>query len=115
MGKKTNFKSRIYGYGNNNSGKGDWLKKALSGVIFAAACFFAAFVLIEFHSVYWLVIIAFVLLMGAAFFFLQEVYSKKEDVFDDLIEAQEALERTKEEDRQHLSPLPVAFPHQLRV
>ena len=56
--------------------------------------------LFEFHSVYWLVIIAFVLLMGAAFFFLQEIYSKKEDVFDDLIEAQEALERTKEEDRQ---------------
>ena len=52
--------------GKNRKKREAGLKKVLSGVLFAAACFVAVFVLLEFHNLYWLVGIMCVLLMGAA-------------------------------------------------
>ena len=86
--------------GKNRKKREAGLKKVLSGVLFAAACFVAVFVLLEFHNLYWLVGIMCVLLMGAAYFFLTQIFADKEDAFDDLLKAQEALEEVKEEDRQ---------------
>lgn len=100
MDKKTGSKKRTYGGKNSARKRQNALMKIIGGVVFAAACFAAAFILLEFHDTYWLVGLACLLLMGAAFFFLNAIFSSKEDVFDDLIQAQEALEEVKEEDRQ---------------
>ncbi len=101
MGKKTgSYKKKVYGGYDSKKKKGNGMKKIVSGVLFAAACFVAVFVLLEFHDVYWIVGVACLLLMAAAYFFLNEIFASKEDVFDDLIQAQEALEEVKEEDRQ---------------
>ncbi len=101
MGKKTgSYKKKVYGGYDSKKKKGNGLKKIVSGVLFAAACFIAVFVLLEFHDVYWVVGIACLLLMAAAYFFLNEIFASKEDIFDDLAQAQEALEEVKEEDRQ---------------
>ncbi len=99
--KKINFKDRVFGTGkkrkSNNPADGG--KKVLSGMLFAAACFTAVFVLLEFHNIYWVVGIACGLLMISAFWFLDCLFSDKEDIFDELTRAQEELDRVREEDR----------------
>lgn len=85
---------------SNNKNLNAGFKKVLTGVLFAAACFASVFVLVEFHDIYWLVAIMCVILMAAAFFFLDTLFSEKNDVFDELAKAQEALESTREEERQ---------------
>ncbi len=99
--KKINFKDRIFGTGKKGkkTKKSEGGKKVISGMLFAAACFIAIFVLLEFHDIYWVVGIACALLMGAAFWFLDSMFSGKEDIFDELTRAQEELDRVREEDR----------------
>ncbi len=99
--KKINFKDRVFGTGkkgkSNNPADGG--KKVIAGMLFAAACFAAIFVLLEFHDIYWVVGIACALLMISAFWFLDCMFSDKEDIFDELTRAQEELDRVREEDR----------------
>ncbi len=96
MGKN---KNKNWGNKNKSNKAGDGAKKILSGVIFMAACFFAVYVLMAFNDLVWLVAIAFVALMAAAYFFLGQIFSNTEEQIDDLVQAQEALEAVKEEDR----------------
>ncbi|MCQ2538709.1 MAG: hypothetical protein MJ124_09940, partial [Lachnospiraceae bacterium] len=102
MGKKTgSFKKKVYGgYEGEKKKKNNVGLKIVGGVLFAAACFVSAFILLEFHDTYWLVALACLILMGTAYFFLNELFSSKEAVIDDLIQAQDALDEVKEEDRQ---------------
>ncbi len=83
---------------NDNNGKP--MLKIASGVVFAAVIFAAVFVLLEFHDIYWLVAIMCLALMGAAYFFLGQIFGNKSDEVDELVRAQEALEEVKEENRQ---------------
>ena len=100
--KKINFKERIFGTGKaeKTPKKGDGGKKVFAGMLFAAACFIAIFVLLEFHKIYWVVGLACALLMGSAFWFLDSMFGDKDDMFDELTKAEEELERAREEDRQ---------------
>lgn len=97
-----NFKDKVFGGGKKagSPNKGDGGKKVLAGMLFAAACFIAIFVLLEFHEVYWVVGIACALLMGAAYWFLDSMFGDKDDFFDEFAKAQEELDRAKEEDRE---------------
>lgn len=52
-------------------------KKTGFGILFVAACFMAMYILMEFHEVLWLVILAAVILLGAAFLFFYAVFSDK--------------------------------------
>ncbi len=95
-----NLKDKMFSGKKKKTGnKADGGKRVLSGMLFAAACFVAVFVLLEFHEIYWVVGIACAFLMGAAFWFLDSMFGDKDDIFDELAEAQEQLEREKEEDR----------------
>ncbi|MCR5583894.1 MAG: hypothetical protein K6F63_00470, partial [Lachnospiraceae bacterium] len=99
--KKINFKDRVFGTGKKGKTpkKNEAGKKVISGMFFAAACFIAIFVLLEFHDIYWVVGIACALLMVAAFLFLDSMFAGKDDIFDELTRAQEELDRVREEDR----------------
>ena len=52
-------------------------KKTGFGILFVAACFMAMYILMEFHEVVWLVVLAAVVLLGAAFLFFHAVFSDK--------------------------------------
>ncbi len=91
--KDKDFKMQKNGKGKKTGNSG---KKVLSGMLFAAACFVAIFVLLEFHKVYWVVAIACVFLMAAAFWFLDNMFEGKDDIFDELAKAQEEQERASE-------------------
>ncbi len=95
-----NFKNGFFsGKKGKKPNKAENGKKVLSGMLFAAACFIAIFVLLEFHEVYWVVGIACAFLMGSAFWFLDSMFGDKDDIFDELAKAQEDMDRAKEEDR----------------
>jgi hypothetical protein len=91
--KDKDFKMQKNGKGKKTGNSG---KKVLSGMLFAAACFVAIFVLLEFHKVYWVVAIACVFLMAAAFWFLDNMFEGKDDIFDELAKAQEEQEKASE-------------------
>lgn len=99
--KQFNHKMKNY---QKQEKKSSWLRKTLAGVIFAAACFIAAFVLVEFHDIYIAVIGAGLVLLAAAYFLLSELFKEKaaewsalSDVNDDIIEKEEAEFRKKVE------------------
>ena len=99
---KINYKDRIYGKKSSDKKKGarDAGKKVIAGMLFAAACFVAVFVLLEFHKIYWLVGVTCALLMAAAFFFLDSMYGDKDDFFDELLKNEEEAEKLSKEEQQ---------------
>jgi len=52
-------------------------KKTGFGILFVAACFMAMYILMEFHEIVWLVVLAAVVLLGAAFLFFHTLFSDK--------------------------------------
>lgn len=52
-------------------------KKTGFGILFVAACFMAMYILMEFHELVWLVVLAAVVLLGAAFLFFHTLFSDK--------------------------------------
>lgn len=81
---------------NGNPRGTAWIKKTVAGLVFAAACFIAAFVLVEFHEIYPAVIGAGVVLLGAAYFLLSELFREKADVWSTLKEDEEDAKEKRE-------------------
>ncbi len=72
--------------------KSELLKnKVFTGVLFAAACFVAAFILIEFHGIYILVGLAAVLLLSSATVFFGALFNNREEDAKQRKEVQEQI------------------------
>ncbi|MGN0505232.1 MAG: hypothetical protein ACI4FZ_01645, partial [Lachnospiraceae bacterium] len=71
-------------------------KKIGAGILFVAACFIAAFVLVEFHKVYIAVALAGILLLVSAYFLLTALLEKKVEEWSKPLEEEEETPSNKE-------------------
>ena len=71
-------------------------KKIGAGILFVAACFIAAFVLVEFHKIYIAVALAGILLLVSAYFLLTVLLEKKAEEWSEPLEDDETPSNKEE-------------------